>query len=46
MLAAAFAAVVGFAMIDGVLAETMQALFFVLLIVSLASLVYSRQRPV
>lgn len=46
MLAAAFAAAMGFGWLQGVAAETMQALFFVLLITSLASLVFSRRRPV
>lgn len=46
ILAATLAATVGFGMMEGVAAETAQALFFVLLIVSLASLVYSRHRPV
>lgn len=46
VFAAAIAATVGFGLTKGVAAETAQALFFVLLVVSLASLVYSRNRPV
>jgi len=46
MLAAMAAATLGFGVLQGNAADAMQALFFVLLIASLTSLVLSRHRPV
>jgi uncharacterized membrane protein YtjA (UPF0391 family) len=46
MLAATIAAALGFRLLTGFAADAMQAVFFALLVSSLASLVFSRRRPV